>query len=323
MNASSRLLVGLVLATACGTPSYAETDREALLEDGHDCLVEPHALAEVGSPVQGVLARVLVERGEPVVRGQPLAELESGPERALLEQAEARAAMESEVVTREADLALARLDRRRFEDLHARDLAPAQQRDEAVARERIAAAALVQALENRKLHQLELARTRALLEQRTIRSPVDGVVVQRLIAAGELVLDDPVMRVADLDPLAIEVVLPSRLFGLLRAGDPASVSLELDPERTVEARVAVVDPMLDARSGTFGARLLLPNPDGATVAGQKCHVTFEARAASGDASAGLAAALPERATERRADDSNGEGAAAADRAGESTSPSAE
>lgn len=244
-------------------------------DSAHDCLVEPMVLAEVGSPTQGIVARLLVDRGATVRRGQALVELESGIERALVEQAEARAGMESEVITREADLELARLDSKRFADLHGQRLAPAQQQEEAAAREQVARAALVQALENRQLQQLELQRTRRALEQRTIRSPVDGVIVRQLVFAGELVYDNPVISVAQIDPLRVEVVLPARLFGTIRRGDTARVFPELNDESPLEASVEVVDPLLDARSGTFGVRLLLANADLAVPAGQKCRVSFD------------------------------------------------
>jgi membrane fusion protein, multidrug efflux system len=41
-----------------------------------------------------------------------------------------------------------------------------------------------------------------------------------------------------------------------------------------EARVLVVDPLLDPASGTFGVRLELPNPEGRLQAGLRCEVTF-------------------------------------------------
>jgi multidrug efflux pump subunit AcrA (membrane-fusion protein) len=40
------------------------------------------------------------------------------------------------------------------------------------------------------------------------------------------------------------------------------------------AEVAIVDPLIDGPSGTFGARLLLPNPDHDLPAGLRCQVRF-------------------------------------------------
>ncbi len=270
------LAIALCAATAL-VPSQVFAQQDSVVPDtAHDCLIEPLVLTDVGSPTQGIVARLMVDRGAQVTRGQPVVELESSIEQAVIEQAEARADMQGEVATREADLSLARLDSKRFIDLHSQKLAPAQQRDEAVAREQIANAALVQALENRQLQLLELKRTRRALEQRTIRSPVDGVVVSQLVYPGELVFDNPVMTIAQLDPLRVEVVLPARLFGTVEPGDTARIFPELESGNPMEARVEVVDPLLDARSGTFGVRLLLPNAELLVPAGQKCRVSFNA-----------------------------------------------
>ena len=43
---------------------------------------------------------------------------------------------------------------------------------------------------------------------------------------------------------------------------------------THTARVKVVDPVIDAASGTFGVRLELPNPNYRLPAGLKCKVRF-------------------------------------------------
>lgn len=295
-------------ATVISLPLYVtDVDAGTVPDAAHDCLIEPLILADVGSSTQGIVSRLLVDRGAEITRGQPIVELESSIERSVIEQAEARAEMRGEVVTREADLALARLDSRRFTDLYAQNLAPAQQRDEAVAREKVASAALVQALENRQLQILELKRTQRALDLRTIRSPVDGVVVSQLVFPGELVYDNPVMTVAQLDPLRVEVVLPARLFGSIRQGDTATIFPELERNQPLTAMVDVVDPLLDARSGTFGVRLLLSNEDMSVPAGQKCRVSFDSRGNAGavvpanrreygnePATAALGAAVPRR-----------------------------
>src|SRR5688500_11176506 len=55
-----------------------------------ECLVEPHLVVHVGSPVDGVLEQVLVNRGDRVRKGQVVAKLQSGVEAAALKLSEAR-----------------------------------------------------------------------------------------------------------------------------------------------------------------------------------------------------------------------------------------
>ena len=62
-------------------------------------LIEPFEIVNVGSPVEGVVAEVLVERSGLVRRGDPLVRLESSVEEAALKRARATAAVEGEIRT--------------------------------------------------------------------------------------------------------------------------------------------------------------------------------------------------------------------------------
>ncbi|PID59321.1 MAG: efflux transporter periplasmic adaptor subunit [Gammaproteobacteria bacterium] len=274
------LVLGLV-AMLSGVSNAADVNvrpTSIAAEEGvlHDCLIEPNVVTQVGSSTQGVIERLLVDRGDEVRKGQPLAELVSDIERLSVEQARARATMTSDIAAREADLALATHNLKRIVKLQSQSLVPRQQRDEAFARQQVADAALVQARDTHELARLELARVEEQLSQRTISSPVDGVVVELLRFPGEFVYDKPVLTVAEIDPLRVEVILPGSAFGRVRVGDVASVYPEFGSGDPVSAVVDVVDPLLDTRSGTFGIRLTLPNTDRAIVAGQQCRVSFGA-----------------------------------------------
>jgi RND family efflux transporter MFP subunit len=240
-----------------------------------ECLIEPMVVTEVGSPVQGVIKQLLVDRSDFVTRGQPIIQLEADAETINLEAANARASMQSEVSAREADLVLAKLNLTRTQQLHEQNLVPTQKWDEAHAQKLVASAALVQALENMKLARIEALRAEQLLAQKTIRSPINGVVVSHQGFPGEFVYDNPLVTLAQLDPLRIEVVLPARLFGTLKPGDTALIHPEIDHPEPLQATVQVVDQLLDTRSGTFGVRLILPNPELSIPGGQKCQLAFQ------------------------------------------------
>lgn len=270
VSAAMRLpgLLWLMLA-GLGMNAHAE---EAQV---HECLIEPMVVLSLGSETQGLIEVLEADRGARVQAGEVVARLKSNVERSRVEQARKRARMRGEITARQADLKLAGLVLSRSRDLHGKSLISVQELDEARAQYQVAQAALQQAQDNADQLEMELLRARALLEQRFIRSPVDGVVVEHSAFAGEFVQDNPIMTIAQLDPLRVEVVLPLEEFGKYRSGDLASVQPELGGE-PVLARVDVVDPLLDAASGTFGIRLLLDNADGKLVAGQKCTVTIRA-----------------------------------------------
>jgi RND family efflux transporter MFP subunit len=214
-----------------------------------DCLLEPHMVVNVGSPVDGVLARVMVDRGDTVRRGQVVAQLQSGVEAAAVELSKARVEFGHRKVERN-------------ETLFQKQLISAQERDEMVTETR--------------LHEQELKRDMEILRLRTIISPIDGVVVERRLAPGELIRAEKsvVLRLAQINPLNVEVVAPSELFGSVKLGASGNVSLKPMLPGVYPARVVVVDKLIDAASGTFGVRLQLPNPNHKIPAGIKCSVEF-------------------------------------------------
>ena len=73
---------------------------------------------------------------------------------------------------------------------------------------------------------------------------------------------------------SIEVIAPAKLFGTVRVGMPGQVSLAPFFPGTHQAKVVVVDKVIDAASGTMGVRLQLPNPDNKIPAGIKCSVVI-------------------------------------------------
>jgi RND family efflux transporter MFP subunit len=249
----------------------------ATAADEFDCLIEARQSLEIRSSVEGVIEKVHVKRGATVKKGQLVASLFSGPERAGLEVARSRATMEGDIKSAEARLDLTRKKFERSEELVKKNFVSANARDEAEAEFRLATEQLRAARENRRLAELEVKRAEEMLAQREIRSPVSGVVVDVVLRPGELAASnqkDPIMRLAEIDPLHVELILPVSAFGKIKVGQRAMVVPEAPVGGSYSARVEVVDPTFDAASGTFGVRLLLPNPNRRIPAGLKCKAQF-------------------------------------------------
>jgi RND family efflux transporter MFP subunit len=226
--------------------------------------------------VEGLIETVSVDRGDPVKKGQVLVLLESGPEKAALAIARSRAEMTGPVEAAQARVEFAKTKEKRQEELARQNFVSGSALDEARTERRLAESELKVAIENQKLAQLEVERTQEMLALRTIRSPIDGLVVQRLVKAGEFAatnLKEPILKLAEVDPLHVEVVLPAAMYGKIKRGDRAEISPET-PAIKATARVSVVDRVMDAASGTFGVRLDLPNPGNQIPAGAKCKARF-------------------------------------------------
>jgi multidrug efflux pump subunit AcrA (membrane-fusion protein) len=133
---------------------------------------------------------------------------------------------------------------------------------------------LGEALEERRIAELELKRAEESLQTRTIRSPFDGVVVDVDVVPGESVEDKPLLRIARIDPLNVEVIAPVQMLGKITKGMTATVIPEQPIGGEYTAEVVIVDQVVDAASGTFGIRLELPNPRNRLPAGLRCQISF-------------------------------------------------
>ena len=243
----------------------------------HDCMVEARQTVEIRSSVEAVIESVRVQRGDLVTKGQVIVALESGPERAALALATQRAKSLGDIKVSEARVEITRKKLQRAEELHKQNFVSANARDEAEADYKLASEELERAREGQRLAQLEAHRAAEVLALRTIRSPVNGVVVEVMRKPGEfgaITFKDPILKLAEIDPLHVEAILPASMFGKVRRGQRAIVELEPTIGGRYETTIAVVDPVIDASSGTLGVRMILPNRKGAIPAGVRCRVQF-------------------------------------------------
>jgi RND family efflux transporter MFP subunit len=239
------------------------------------CLIQPFQEAEIGSQVVGVLDKVMVERGDFVKKGQALAQLQSDVERAAHAAAAARAQATAELQAAAANNDFAQKKKVRTRDLQQQNFISQQASDQAATEAEQAKMRLQQAREQLKVAQHELALANAQLAQRTVRSPLSGVVVERYLSEGERVEEKPIVKVATVDPLKVEVIVPAAHFGKIKSGQVANVKPDLADAELKTAKVIVVDRVIDPASNSFRVRLELANADNALPPGLRCKVDFE------------------------------------------------
>jgi RND family efflux transporter MFP subunit len=240
-------------------------------------MIQPHQIVQVGSPAPGIIEGILVERGDFVRRGQPLVRLNAHVERASLALAREKAGQGGEVRSALGARELALSELERANELFGGQFVSRTYIEKARAEAEVADGRSEQAQERRRLAEREVELAQAQLWQRTIRAPIDGVVVDRYMSPGEYVEQKPVLRLAAIDPLRVDVLVPAAGFGAIKVGAQASVTPEMFGGGTVAASVSTVDRVIDAASNTFRVRLALPNPDGALPAGLRCKVDLGLR----------------------------------------------
>lgn len=251
----------------------------AAAADPFDCLIEPSQTVDIRSATEGVIEKVLVQRGDRIRAGQVLVQLESAAEASAVQIARLRAEATGRLLSAQNRLEFARKKAQRAEELRSQNFVSAQARDEAEAEQRILEADLREARENKELAAYEQRHAQDLLNRRVLRSPFNGVVLDRMLNPGDLAEAGTgrkaILRIVQVEPLRVEAVLPLAAFGKVKAKSTALVTAE-GLEGTHTATVTVVDSVFDSASGTFGVRLELPNAQAKLPAGIRCRVDFPA-----------------------------------------------
>ncbi len=244
------------------------------------CLIEPDRVADIGSQVVGLVERLHVERGATVSAGQPLVSLRADVERANAAAAGTRAQLDADVLAARASLDLADQKVRRAQALVAQNFVSDQAAEQARGEAEVAKQKLNQVQGQQRVWVEEHRVAQAQLALRTVRSPFAGVVVERFVNPGERVEERPLMRVAVVDPLRVELMVPTAQYGSLAAGDRVMIRPELPGAEAVTATVRHVDRVLDAASNSFRVRLSLPNPHNRLPAGLRCKADLPVAAAA-------------------------------------------
>lgn len=261
-----------LLLTICGSEALAQTQEPAQL----NCRIEPSVVVEMASPIEGVISEVLVDKNDVVKKGDVVARLDAGLETATAELRRVQAELTSDVQAQKLALEFSNRALVRVQDLYEKKAASFSELDKLKTEHAIAQQQLQQALDRKRQAELEHKRALADLQRRTLVSPIDGVVVDRLKEPGEHIDFDPVLKLAQLDPLRVDVFAPASLYGKVKAGMKASVIPDLGVgDRSYPAEVILVDQVIDGPSNTFGIRLAFPNPGNRLPSGLKCRVTFD------------------------------------------------
>lgn len=267
------LLLILQVTWLSGVAMADEIDSETNELELLDCVIDPSITADLGSHIPGILQSVEVDRGDFVNAGDVIAVLESSVDMASLELARTRVLLTAEIELRRANSEFGERQSKRIADLYKRSMISSKEMDQTHTETKLTQLQLNQALDNQKLAELEYVRAKEVVERHTIRSPITGFVMERFKTLGEYVDDQPVVRVAQLSPLNVEVIIPVEQLGKVEKGMLADVRADAVGQ-TWQATVNRIDKVADVASGTFGVRLVLDNPDYAIPAGLRCKVSF-------------------------------------------------
>ena len=230
--------------------------------------LNPVVLVSVGTQVSGTVTKLYVDFNDKVEKGQPLLELDHSLLAAQARQSEAN------VVNIKTSLELARASEARMKALFEQEYVSRQEYD--------------QALQTRKSAEAQLAQARAAadkdrvnLHYTVIRSPVSGVVVDRVVDLGQTVaasLQTPVLiKIAqDLSEMRIDSSFAEADIGNIKEGQKVRFTVDAFPNRNFQGEVQQIrlNPTTQQNVVTYNVRVSLSNPEQILLPGMTAYVNI-------------------------------------------------
>ena len=197
---------------------------------------EPYKTITVSSSEPGVIAEMLVEEGARVTKNQVLAKLDTGQHEAELDIAKSNTELQKSKVAKLVEIARS---------------------------QRIAQDELDRARTDLKVREAEVRKIEAVIANRIMRSPVDGIVSEIKRDPSEAVsLASPhVLTVVQIDRLLVNLFLSPTRASRLKVGDQVNLTLGETAQKAV-GTVEFVSPVTDAASGTVRVKFVLDNAKG-------------------------------------------------------------
>ena len=195
----------------------------------------------INPEVGGRVTKIFFEPGASVKAGDPLVQLNDGPERGDLASYEAQAHWAETTLQRSSQLA-----QRQFEAKETVDQKQSQL-DQAKAM---------------------IAKTNALIAQKLIRAPFSGQLGTRQVEVGQYLNPGArIVTLTDLSTLYVNFTLPSQMRPQVSVGQRVNVTADAFPGRTFGAEVTTIEPQISADTRTMTIQATMPNPDSALLPG--------------------------------------------------------
>lgn len=230
--------------------------------------LNPVVLVSVGTQVSGTVKKLYVDFNDKVEKGQPLLELDDALLSAQVRQSEANLANAG------AALELAQANEARMKTLFAQEYVSKQEYQQSLQ-------SLKSATAQQALARAQLEKDRVNHGNTTIRSPVTGVVVDRVVDLGQTVaasFQTPVLiKIAqDLSDMRIDTSFAEADIGNLREGQKARFTVDAFPSRnfTGEVQQIRLNPTNQQNVVTYNVRVNVANPELVLLPGMTAYVNI-------------------------------------------------
>ncbi|HUJ28485.1 MAG TPA: efflux RND transporter periplasmic adaptor subunit [Myxococcales bacterium] len=256
------------------SPKQLASDRALSLPGS----VQPLQETVIYPRASGYVRAWKVDIGDRVKKGQVLAEIET-PE---LDQELAQAAAqlkqtEAQLTQAQANRNLAKANLARAERLAPSGIVSRADLEQQQAQAEVGDANVKVAEANVAAQRANIQRLRQLKDFAHVTAPFAGIITQRTVEIGSLVTNgnnQPLFRIADMDPARIFVQVPQDVAPGVRAGVAAEVAVREYPGRKFPGMVTRAAGELDPSTRTMNTEIRVPNEKGALIAGMYAEVAL-------------------------------------------------
>mgnify|MGYP006279934579 CR=1 FL=1 len=275
--------------------------RQPITEKGDTA---PQQVVSLRSQAEGQLEQLTADVGDPVEKGQVLAQLNDNLLQTNIAEAEAELASRLAEVNRarnqvknakiqleqaQAQAQQAQADARRLQNLAKQGAVPEQEAEVAqteaiVAQKQVRAAreqirieqdAVATAQEQVQVQRSIIAQAKERLSYSTLKSPITGVVLERVTDPGNLIQPgDEVLSIGNFEKVKVEVVVSELALSEIDPGQQVNVKLDAFPNESYTGRVTRISPAANPQTRQVPVEVTLPNPEGRIGSGLLARVSF-------------------------------------------------
>jgi RND family efflux transporter MFP subunit len=245
-------------------PAFYETSGPLVVENQVDVLAQR----------EGVLARITVDVGQRVTKGQLLAEIDNRQLRADRDAADAKMlSTEADMKTEEAEAHVLDSDFQRDKLLYEAQVISDKQLEHSKYKKDGSAYLLEREKQNNRNAQATLRSLDLELEKTRIVAPFSGVVARRYVRVGQkITANDRLFWVTETSPVSVQFTLPENFAGQIKTGQEVTVISPFHPDQKHVAKVRSVSPVVDPSSGTIEVRAELVDHSADLLPGTSANV---------------------------------------------------
>jgi HlyD family secretion protein len=244
--------------------------------------LKPQNQVDVGAEISGRVDTVNVDFNDHVTKGEILAVINTEQARAQLAQSEATLANSRATVTNnQATVTQTLAKRDRYKQLYDKGGVSAQDLQAAEADYQRAVASVKQAQANVDNAEADVTVKKTSLSKAEVSSPIDGVVIDRQISAGQTVaasLQTPVLftLASDLSKMKLEIDIDEADIGSVKEGQSATFTVDAFSGREFDAKLVSLHNAVKSVNGvvTYPGVLEVNNPDGVLRPGLTANATI-------------------------------------------------